>query len=349
MRYCDSSRDLGEQQSVGVVENPNMTSTVHAERSPSPGPRTPLRLVLAQRLCRVLPPVVSMRLGSMLYPQAQGFADDFNFIVKAQTGSHFAGRTSDFQGHPFSIHGYYEWRNWALAAAVCAPGDCIVEIGANVGTETVGFRDIVGSTGRVVAFEPVPGNLASLRALVLLNRWTNVEIQPCALGETETRLAFALPPHKHASGVGHFVASKDVGTAQTIEVQCRTLDSLIDQLGQATAIFCDAEGAETMILRGGRHYLSRFTPVVVLEASPKHLARAGSSLAELHGTLQSMGYQAFAVGRLGLEPVTDLRQPSTSNWLCVHESMSRLVDRCSSAIARCGLMPCVRGLNPLCR
>jgi FkbM family methyltransferase len=290
-----------------------------------------------------------MRVGSLIYPQAKAFADDVRFTVRALTGSSYCGRTSDFQGHPFSIHGYYEWRNWALAGAVCSSGDTIVEIGANVGTETVGFRDVVGSSGKVFAFEPVPANLEALRTLTLVNGWDNVQIMPWAIGEAEARLAFALPPHKHASGVGHFAASKDAGTAQTIEVQCRRLDSLIDEIGPAAAVFCDAEGAETMILRGGRQYLSRFKPVFVLEASPKHLARAGSSLGELHGTLQSIGYEPFAVGRFGLGPITDLLQPGTSNWFCAHRSMIHLVSRGSSAIARCGLMPCLRGLNPLCR
>ena len=322
---------------------------MHADRDRFPEARTPTRLAIAQRLCRVLPPVLSMRLGSLLYPQAQAFADDFRFTVRAQTGSSYSGRTSDFQGHPFSIHGYYEWRNWALASAVCSTGDTILEIGANVGTETVGFRDIVGNSGRIVAFEPVPGNLESLRALIDLNRWANVEVLPIALGESDAPLAFALPPHKHASGVGHFVTSTEGGSAHTIEVQCRRLDSLIEEIGPAMAIFCDAEGAETMILRGGRRYLSRYQPIVVLEASPKHLARAGSSLTELQGTLESMGYQAFAVRRFGLQRVTDLMQPSTSNWFCVHESASRLVARSSASIARCGLLPCVRGLNPLRR
>ena len=64
---------------------------------------------------------------------------------------------------------------------------------------------------------------------------------------------------------------------------------------------------------------------------------------------ESLGYEAFAVRRFGLEPITDLTQPGTSNWFCVHRSMRHLVSRCSAAIARCGLMPCVRGLNPLCR
>jgi FkbM family methyltransferase len=247
------------------------------------------------------------------------------------------------------VHGYNDWRIWALATAVCSEGDTMVEIGANVGTETVGFRDLVGCSGRVFAFEPLPSNLDALRNLSVLNGWDNVHILPHALGETDARVTFALPPGKHASGVGHLVLGNAVGTTRTIEVQCRTLDSLANQIGTAKAIFCDAEGAETTILRGAREFLARHKSVFVVEASPKLLVRAGSNLCELHQTVQSLGYQAFVVGRFGLRPVADLIQVTTRNWFCVHGSMSDLAWRASFAIARCGLMPCLRGLNPLCK
>lgn len=324
-----------------IVESPEIAGCLP--------PPTPARLRLAQRLCRWLPPIISMRLRSMVYPQSQAFADDFPFTVKAQTGSNYSGRTSDFHGYPFSVHGYYDWRNWALAAAVCSPGDTIVEIGANVGTETVGFRDIVGDSGKVFAFEPVPANLEALRQLVALNGWQNVHVQPLALSDAECRLSFVLPPHKHASGVGHLAAGQDTNTARTIEVQSRRLDSLADQIGPAKAVFCDAEGAEAMILRGARKYFAQHKPVMVLEASPKLLVRAGSNIVQLHETLRTLDYVAFAVSRFGLTRVADLNNKTAGNWFCVHNSMINLARKGSLSIARCGLMPCRLGLNPLCR
>jgi len=290
-----------------------------------------------------------MRLRSVLYPQSQAFNDDFMFTVKAQTGSRFCGCTSDFHGYPFSVHGYYEWRHWAVATAVCSSGDTIIEIGANVGTETVGFRDIVGQPGCVFAFEPVPANVEALRQLAALNEWENVEILPYALGDRETRLKFALPPNKHASGVGHVLTNNATATGNTIVVECRPLDTLADHLGAARAIFCDAEGAETMILRGAQHYLDRHQPVVVLEASPKLLRRAGSSREELYQVLQSLGYEIHGVARLGLRPIRHPDQAGAGNWFCVPDAHRGLARKCSAAIARCGLTPCVRGLNPICR
>lgn len=54
------------------------------------------------------------------------------------------GTTRDFHLHVLAIHGYYDWRVLVIAGAICSQGDTIVEVGANVGTETLGFADIVG-------------------------------------------------------------------------------------------------------------------------------------------------------------------------------------------------------------
>ena len=296
-----------------------------------------------------MPPIASMRIRSVVYPQKTAFQDDFRFTVWARTGSRFCGRTSDFHGYPFGVHGYYDWRNWALAGAVCSKGNTIIEVGANVGTETVGFRDIVGAEGKVFAFEPVPSNLDALKDVVNLNRWTNVHVLPVALGDRESRVSFALPPHKHASGEGHIVGRGEPTTSKTIEVACTRLDSLEEKIGRARAIFCDTEGAETMVLRGARCYIRKHKPVIVLESSPKLLWRAGSSLGDLYHTLRDAGYLAFAVRRFSVIPVSGLAVTSACNWLCLHESESTLAKRCSMAILTCAVLPCIRGVNPLCR
>lgn len=59
-----------------------------------------------------------------------------------------------FHFYPFIFHGFYDWRNIAVCSAVCGAGSSIIEVGGNVGTETVCFADIVGREGHVVALEP---------------------------------------------------------------------------------------------------------------------------------------------------------------------------------------------------
>jgi len=157
-----------------------------------------------------------------------------------------------------------------------------------------------------------------------------------------------LPPHQHASGIGYLVTKGGPALAGTIEVAGTRLDSLAEKVGRARMIFCDTEGAETMILRGAQGYFRRHQPALVLEASAKLLSRAGSSLGALYQVIHDLGYVAFAIRRFGVSPVSDLAVKKAGNWLCLHESESTLAQRCSRAILTGALLPCIRGVNPLC-
>ena len=306
----------------------------------------PFRLALAQKVCRPLPPLISQRIRTFIYPQKHAFGDDYEFQVQALTGSWFRHRTSDFHGYPFSVHGYYEWRNWTIALAVCRPGDRIIEIGANIGTETVGFADIVGRKGCVYAFEPFPDNVRAIQSNVSLNGLNQVTVFAVAVGASDGRVRFVAPPDKHASGIGFVAHTGTEVNEAAIDVECVTLDSLRRELGPCQAIFMDAEGAEIDILRGGRSYMTEFQPVVVLEASPRHLKRSGFDLHDLYQEVTILGYKAYHIGRFSVRDIS-LTTNRAANWLCLPASQQGALASVNWLIRRCGLLPCIAGLNPM--
>jgi FkbM family methyltransferase len=296
-----------------------------------------------------------------LYPYERGRRDAYTFTTRGKTGSLFTGTTSDFHAHPFAVCGYSDWRNWAVALVTCQPGDLIVEIGANVGTETVGFSDIVGATGRVVAFEPLPSNLAALEAAVRGFRHANVTLLPYALSDRAGRDRFAVPPTSMSQGTGHLLGPEERATGTTtyydaavemgsIEVECRVLDEFAEQVAGVRLLVADAEGAEVLILRGAQHVLTAHRPAMVLEASKTHQRRAGMELADLHAELMGLGYAAYELGPLDLEEVVDPERGSEfANWLCVPQERLQLIRRVRRYLRLCGLTPFVWGLNPLTR
>src|ERR1700761_8872275 len=87
----------------------------------------PFRLSLAQALLRNLPPLFSPRLRGYVYPYARAVADDYTFQVVSHAGVEFRGSTADPHAYSLSVNGYYDWRNLAMAAAVCREGDTIIE------------------------------------------------------------------------------------------------------------------------------------------------------------------------------------------------------------------------------
>jgi FkbM family methyltransferase len=322
--------------------------------SATPSSEPSVRLRVSRALCSRMPPLVAQRMRDRIYPRSAAELDSYRFTVRSQTGSPFTGTTSDLVAYPMAVHGYFNWRNIAIARAVCQEGDVIVEIGANIGSETVSFSDIVGQTGTVHAFEPFTPNLEQLRLNAAQTRHPNVNIFPVALSDHDGDVRFAAP-RPHNSGSGHLVgaAEDDTFERQTtgdvIEVRCATLDSLLAQLGHPRLVVVDAEGHDAAILRGANRLLTVHQPVVVLEVVEDLLARSGASPEELSRQLRSLGYNLFEITRFRVVPVEveARRGPTRSDWVAVPQSSGRVTGTIRRTIRRCGLTPLLPGVNPL--
>jgi FkbM family methyltransferase len=255
--------------------------------------------------------------------------------------------TSEYHAYPFSVHGYNDWRNVIIAKALTSDGDRILEIGANVGTETVGFSDIVGRSGEVHAFEPLPSNLSILDELASCSENQNIVVHPYAISDSNRTSNFHVPP-LHQSGIGHLI-HYDQPETETIKVDCRKLDSIAKDIGPPNVIFIDAEGEEVRILRGGKEYIKLSHPTIVLEASAKLLRRAGSSLDILYEEMEGLGYSPYQISRLGLRKVDSNNMRSFGNWVCVYsnENENSTVSKIRRFILFGGILPCIPGLNPL--
>jgi FkbM family methyltransferase len=292
--------------------------------------------------------MLAQRLRSWIYPYDMARRDDFTCVATALTGSMLEGSTADFHFYPFSVQGYYDWRNVAIAAALVSEGDAIIEIGANVGTETVCFANLTGPGGHVHAVEPLPSNVASLFRANELSEHNNISVHNLALSSRSGHADFAVPP-RHASGTGHIVGAAESPPSERIRVPCATLDSLMPQFGRASVIFMDVEGGEVNILRGGVDYLRAFRPHLVLEAAPKLLRRAGYELKDLLQTLEDFEYVVYEITRFGIKPAAPDEQCRTRNWLCLGKDQQALANKVRLSILRSALLPCLPGLNPLAR
>lgn len=252
--------------------------------------------------------------------------------VRSITGSELRVSTGDFHGHPFAVHGYFEWRNIVIAAAVAKPGDTIIEVGANVGTETVGFADVVGPSGRVVAIEPDDANVARIRELA--RRLPQVAVVHAVAAVVQGTRNFSSPPNAHETGTGHISDTGDVA------VRAVTLDAV--STTTVSAIFSDTEGYEVEVLQGAERILTVDRPALVVEVNARHLARAGSSTAELASLLDRHGYRFHSIGRWGV--VDTLPK---SNWLAVPAERADLVRIIHGNLRAAFLLP--PRLHPLVR
>jgi FkbM family methyltransferase len=126
-------------------------------------------------------------------------------------------------------------------------GDCVWDVGANVGLYSAAFAERVGKTGHVFAFEPSPANLVELRAKLTGVR--NVTILPMALG----REAGSATLQQGADALG--ATSRIIGSATgsgVVQVEVARGADLAAR-GDARApnlIKLDTEGYELDVLLG---------------------------------------------------------------------------------------------------
>lgn len=165
------------------------------------------------------------------------------FVRRFLRASGLAGPLSTMLGR-----GGYERRfNSSLAAAV-QHGDCIWDVGANLGHYTVQLAERAGLTGRVFAFEPSPVNAARLRQAT--SCLANVTALELALSDSSGSGSL----HQGEDELGatsRMVVSGGSGD-RAFEVQTVSGDDAIRQ-GWAAApnvLKIDVEGHELEVLRG---------------------------------------------------------------------------------------------------
>jgi FkbM family methyltransferase len=164
-----------------------------------------------------------------------------------------------------------------------APGDVMLDIGANIGWFSVIGSRLVGNGGRVLAFEPDPFNLGLLRRNLKLNGCANVEVFPVAVSNK----AGLSTLYRSADNQGDHQMAVIADRQDRIGVRTNTIDRMMarrrDRIG---FVKIDTQGSETAILAGMELTVARNQGVrMIIEFWPHGLERCGSSVEALAGIL----------------------------------------------------------------
>ena len=198
-----------------------------------------------------------------------------------------AGRTivTSWHDYPAAILGYAEVSlvQWLLDNVQL--NETWVDVGAHNGYTTLAMCERVGSTGKVLAFEPMICTAGHLQKTKQLNKLDQLLVIPLALTSDEgVRLR-------------NFLTSRGMADAQLTHdkaesaenVMCVALDSLWQSLGLSNSeihgVKIDVQGMELETLRGMQKLLSRFHPKLVVEL------HKGISRLDILDTLSSCGYR----------------------------------------------------------
>lgn len=144
-------------------------------------------------------------------------------------------------------------------------GDVVIDVGANVGQYAVRLSELVGSTGRVIALEPVPDTISILSSVVAKLPLQNVTIVGAAANDVSGLVPLSVPSFR--SGLRNFYQANIVGGELSL-MSCVAfrLDDLLAGMPEVTFLKIDAEGADSQVVRGARRTIEASRPVLVVEA-----------------------------------------------------------------------------------
>jgi len=175
------------------------------------------------------------------------------------------------------------------------PGECYVDVGANIGWLTCLAAEKVGPSGRVIAIEPSAREYLRLLRGLALNRTSNVIPVHGAFGADASvgilEVAAAHTGLNHLTGT----ASPLSETGTTVQVPVWTGDALLPPLVGARPVGLvkiDTEGAELLVLTGLQRFLAATRPRhVVVEITPEFLRGFGAEKSMIYDLMSRLGFQ----------------------------------------------------------
>jgi FkbM family methyltransferase len=204
------------------------------------------------------------------------------------------------------FHAVYEPENTAFFKRTIAPGDVVVDAGANVGYFTVLFGKLVGNSGKVLALEPAPRARAILARNVKRNGLEDrVTIFPGACGDVDGETTLYTNPY---GNLGDNRLWRDGGEAgakasrdwRSFTVPVARLDTLLASMSKVDLVKTDLQGYESHAIRGLRTTIERNPTVVLLmEYWPYGLRRCGSGARDYLDLLNDLGLRTFVPDKNG--------------------------------------------------
>jgi len=204
-------------------------------------------------------------------------------LVRGRDGFFLASPNDVYIGRSLILYGEYNRQEADFLKAICDAGDFVVEVGANVGTHTVGLAKRVGPSGRVLAVEAQPVIFRDLCANLALNGLLNVDCRQCGLGAERGTLRL---PSVDYGAEGNFGGVSLAADAAGEEVEILRLDDLYRH-DRLDLLKIDVEGMEIEVLKGAALAIGRHRPALYVENDRLDSSRA------LIETLFAMDYRLW--------------------------------------------------------
>ena len=205
--------------------------------------------------------------------------------------------------------GTYEDEIYKVISLSLKPGGVALDIGCNIGLQSLRMSRIVGDSGKVISFEPLDYLRKKSKLNFQLNLATNIQLLPYALSDID----------ENAYNQGTFSLLQESSGDKTQTVDIRVGDHLeeIKSLNKLDLIKIDVEGFEFNVLKGLSDTLLKLKPRIIFEYDKNYWDRNGEDIFECYKILTTLNYALYQISFVGCVLIVKPEQITSGDLFCV--------------------------------
>ena len=172
------------------------------------------------------------------------------------------------------------------------PGDWVLDIGANVGHYSLRLSELVGKSGRVLVFEPVPSTVDLLASNMSRATYQNLSIFNVAVSNKTELVGMVVPENFPESKNSNYYRAHISNNSNALNILSISIDSL-NITHSIKFVKIDVEGHEIYVLKGMENLIKRDLPILLVEGDSSEVNNYLASLGYVGNRMQGSVNQVF--------------------------------------------------------
>lgn len=171
-------------------------------------------------------------------------------------------------------------------------GDWVLDIGANVGHYSLRLSELVGKSGRVLVFEPVPSTVDLLASNMSRATYQNLSIFNVAVSNKTELVGMVVPENSPESKNSNYYRAHISNNSNALNILSISIDSL-NITHSIKFVKIDVEGHEIYVLKGMENLIKRDLPILLVEGDSSEVNNYLASLGYVGNRMQGSVNQVF--------------------------------------------------------
>jgi len=206
-------------------------------------------------------------------------------VLPCKRGPMMVNRHDQIMTFALAAYGEFGEDEFDVIGRWLKPGMQVVDVGANIGTHSLAFAEMVAPGGGVISFEPIMCNFHLLCANIAMSGRQNIYPQRVMAGARDEMHMLKQIDVNQEANFGNVNAASLI-----TEAGVPTPELKIDGLGLAAChlIKIDVEGSEPEVLEGATETMEKFGPLIHVECHD-----GDKNESRIQSLLRKHGYETY--------------------------------------------------------